>query len=382
MFSIIKTTYNMKIFKTLSRIIIGLVFIFSGVVKAIDPMGSAYKFHDYFQAFHLGFLNNLSLTLAILLCTVEFISGFSLLTGFRQKAGIRVVATLLVIFTPLTFILALTNPVSDCGCFGDAIHLTNWQTFGKNIVLFLLLIVLFTGKNQIKSILAKTTEWIIIIIATVLFVIFSLANLRYLPVIDFLPYKSGVKIADKMMIPDGVPGDEYSTTFIYEKNGVKKNFNLSNYPADDSTWIFVDQKSVLVKKGYEPPIHDFIITALNGEDLTQNILSYSGYSVLMITKKLSEAGQRSLTEGFKLGNYCMANEINFYILTSSGTDEVRTYENGLNFCSADETTLKSMVRANPGFILLKDGTIIGKWSWANVPKMEWFGELNRQSLIK
>lgn len=372
----------MKIFKTLSRIIIGLVFIFSGVVKAIDPMGSAYKFHDYFQAFHLGFLNNLSLTLAILLCTVEFISGFSLLTGFRQKAGIRVVATLLVIFTPLTFILALTNPVSDCGCFGDAIHLTNWQTFGKNIVLFLLLIVLFTGKNQIKSILAKTTEWIIIIIATVLFVIFSLANLRYLPVIDFLPYKSGVKIADKMMIPDGVPGDEYSTTFIYEKNGVKKNFNLSNYPADDSTWIFVDQKSVLVKKGYEPPIHDFIITALNGEDLTQNILSYSGYSVLMITKKLSEAGQRSLTEGFKLGNYCMANEINFYILTSSGTDEVRTYENGLNFCSADETTLKSMVRANPGFILLKDGTIIGKWSWANVPKMEWFGELNRQSLIK
>lgn len=375
MFSIIKSAFEMKILRTLSRIIIGLVFIFSGIVKAIDPLGSAYKFHDYFQAFHLGFLNNLSLPLAILLCTAEFIAGFSLLTGFRQKTGIRGVFILLVIFTPLTFILALTNPVSDCGCFGDAIHLTNWQTFGKNIVLVSLLIVLYTGKNQIRSIPGKTTEWIIIIITTVIFVIFSLANLRYLPVIDFLPYKSGVKIADKMIIPEGVPGDEYSTTFIYEKNGVKKDFNINNYPADDSTWKFVDQKSVLVKKGYKPPIHDFIITALNGEDLTQNILSYSGYSVLMITKKLSEAGQRSLSEGFKLGNYCMANGINFYILTSSGTDEVKSYENGLNFCSADETTLKTMVRANPGYILLKDGIILEKWSWANVPKPEWFGKL-------
>lgn len=378
MFSIIKSAFEMKIIRILSRIIISLVFIFSGVVKAIDPLGSAYKFHDYFQAFHLGFLNNLSLPLSILLCTAEFIAGFSLLTGFRQKTGILGVFILLVIFTPLTFMLALTNPVSDCGCFGDAIHLTNWQTFGKNIVLVSLLIVLYTGTNQIRSIQGKTTEWIIIIITTVIFVIFSLANLRYLPVIDFLPYKSGVKIADKMITPDGVPGDEYSTTFIYEKNGVKKDFNINNYPADDSTWKFVDQKSVLIKKGYKPPIHDFIITALNGEDLTQNILSYSGYSVLMITKKLSEAGQRSLSEGFKLGNYCVSNGINFYILTSSGTDEVKSYENGLNFCSADETTLKTMVRANPGYILLKDGIIIKKWSWANVPEPEWFGKLKIQ----
>ena len=149
----------MKILRFAARIIIGLVFIFSGVVKAIDPLGSAYKFHDYFQAFNLGFLN-LSLPLAILLCTAEFISGFSVLTGFRQKTGMWVVLILLAIFTPLTFILALTNPVSDCGCFGDAIHLTNWQTFGKNIMLYCFLIVLFTGKNQIRSIFSKITEWI------------------------------------------------------------------------------------------------------------------------------------------------------------------------------------------------------------------------------
>ena len=363
----------MKILRSITSVIIGLVFVFSGVVKAIDPLGFAYKIHDYFHAFNLGFLNSLSLFLAIFLCTAEFISGFSLLTGLRKKTGIVGVTILLAIFTPLTLVLALTNPVSDCGCFGDAIHLTNWQTFGKNIFLVFLLIIILSGRNQITSLFGKTTEWIIIAIAIVLFVAFSLVNLRYLPVIDFLPYKTGVKIAEKMVIPEGVTADEYQTTFIYEKNGVNKEFNLNNYPANDSTWKFVDQKSVLVKRGYKPPIHDFAITLPGGEDLTQEILKYNGYTILMISKKLGEAGKKQLSDGFHLGNYCRTNGINFFIVTSSGTEEVKSYENGLTFCTADETTLKTMIRANPGYILLKDGIIYGKWSWANVPEEEWFG---------
>ena len=362
----------MKILRIAARIIIGLVFIFSGAVKAIDPLGSAYKFHDYFQAFNLEFLNSLCLPLAICLCAAEFIAGFSVLTGFRQRTGIWGVFILLVIFTPVTFILALTNPVSDCGCFGDAIHLTNWQTFGKNVVLFALLIVLLKGRHNIRNIFSSTAEWIITFIVILLFVLFALGNLRYLPVIDFLPYKTGVKIADKMVIPSGAPADEYRTTFIYEKNGVRKDFNINNYPANDSSWTFIDQKSILIKNGYKPPIHDFIITSLSGEDLTQKVLSFSGYSVLMVTKKLSEAGQKSLAAGFELGNFCMAHGINFYILTSSGKDDMKNYENGLTFCSADETTLKTMIRANPGYILIKNGTILGKWSSANVPGKEWF----------
>jgi uncharacterized membrane protein YphA (DoxX/SURF4 family) len=370
-----ENSFEMKILRIAARIIIGLVFIFSGVAKAIDPLGSAYKFHDYFQAFHLGFLNTLSLPLAVFMCTAEFISGFSVLTGLRQKTGILGVLILLVIFTPVTFILALTNPVSDCGCFGDAIHLTNWQTFGKNIILVFLLLILYSGRNQTKRLFSNITEWIIISIVIVLFIIFSLANLRYLPVIDFLPYKTGVKIADKMVVPEGVPVDEYRTTFVYEKNGVKKDFNLNNYPANDSTWKFVDQKSVLVKRGYKPPIHDFIITSSNGEEITQQILTFRGYSVLMISKKLAEADKNHLSDGFKLGNYCEMHGINFYILTSSGTEEIKYYENGLAFCFADETTLKTMVRSNPGYILVKDGTILDKWSWANVPDQTWFGKL-------
>ncbi|MBK7713311.1 MAG: DoxX family protein [Bacteroidales bacterium] len=367
----------MKILRSLSRIIVGLVFIFSGVVKAIDPLGSAYKFHDYFEAFNLGVLNNLSLPLGVLLCTIEFIAGFSVLTGFRQKNGILASLLLMLIFTPLTLVLALTNPVSDCGCFGDAVHLSNWQTFWKNIILLGAVIILFANRKNVKQNFKTSTEWMAVGAAAALLILFAIFNLKYLPVIDFLPYKTEVKIADKMVIPEGAPADVYETSFIYEKDGIKKEFTLSNYPANDTSWKFVDQKSVLLRKGYKPPIHDFSITGPEGDDLTQKVLEKEGYTVLMISKKLREAGRGKLSEGFELGRFCMSNGIDFLILTASGSDEGRSYDSTLTFCSVDETTLKTMIRANPGYILLKDGTIIGKWSAANCPDKEWFGNLSR-----
>lgn len=370
----------MRILRYLSRIILGLVFIFSGIVKAIDPLGSAYKFHDYFQAFHIGFLNQLSLALAILLCTAEFIAGFSVLTGIKQKTGIVVMMILMVIFTPLTFILALTNPVSDCGCFGDAIHLTNWQTFGKNIILIALTIFLFVNRKQIKTLFNSVTEWIIILVTVILFILFSLYNLKYLPVIDFLPYKTGVTIAEKMVVPEGAPVDVYMTTFIYEKQGQKKEFDLNNYPANDNSWKFVEQKSVLTKKGYQPPIHDFMISSSDGENITEKILNAPGYSLLMISKKLSEASPEKMAAGFELGSYLTGKGSDFYVITASGSDEMKSYNNGLQFCSADETTLKTIVRSNPGYLLLKNGKIIGKWSWANVPSKEWFTKLVSENI--
>lgn len=372
----------MNLLRYLSRIITGLVFIFSGIVKAIDPLGSAYKFHDYFHAFKFSFPDNLNLPLAILLCTAEFITGFSILTGCRARTGIWGALILMLIFTPLTFVLALTNPVSDCGCFGDAIHMTNWQTFGKNLILITLVLILFVNRKSVRNIFPVATEWIISGVAIVVFMLFSFYNLRYLPVIDFLPYKKGVKIADKMIVPEGVKQDEYKTTFIYEKDGVRKVFDLSNYPAKDSSWKFVDQKSVLFKKGFQPLIHDFIITSTEGEDLTTKILSYPGPSVLMISKKLDEASKKRILEGFEIGKYCTKNGVDFYILTSSGTDELKSYDIGLRFCSMDETTLKTMIRSNPGYILLINGRIIGKWSWANVPDKEWFGRQNKISVNK
>lgn len=363
----------MKALRITARIIVGLAFIFSGTVKAIDPLGSAYKFQDYFRAFNISFLKELSLPLAILLCTAEFIAGLSVLTGMRQKTGITVIMILMIIFTPLTFVLALTNPVSDCGCFGDAVHLTNWQTFGKNIILLALALVLYLNRKKANIAFKAVNEWITIGAATFLFVIFCVYNLRNLPVIDFLPYKTGVKIEDNMTMPENATTDKFQTTFIYEKDGIRKEFDLSNYPASDTTWKFIDQKSVLIEKGYQPPIHDFIITSKEGEDLTGKILAHNGLTVFMISKKLEEAGKNRILDGFGLGRYCINNGIDFYILTASGTEETRNYENGLQVCTTDETTLKTMIRSNPGYMLLENGIIKGKWSWANVPDNEWFG---------
>lgn len=357
----------MKIFRYISRIIIGVVFIFSSTVKAIDPLGTVYKFQDYFQAFHLGFLKEFSLPLTVLLCTVEFIGGFSVLFNIRIKEGLTAVSLLMIIFTPLTFILAIKNPVTDCGCFGDAIHLTNWQTFFKNLILLIPVIFLLLNRKKLTQDHNALKAWIALIIAASAFIAFIFYNLKYLPLIDFLPYKTGTYIPEKMIIPEGRQGDKYETTFIYEKNGLQKEFTLDNYPANDTTWKFIGQKSVLVSKGYQPPIHDFAITSLNNGDITQQILASDKMTLLMISKKLKEADPGLLKKGFDLGRYCMNNMIDFYILTASGSDEVRGYPGDINFCFADETTLKTMVRANPGYIMLKKGRIIGKWSWANVP---------------
>jgi hypothetical protein len=357
----------MRYLRIAARIIVGLVFIFSGVVKAIDPLGSAYKFHDYFLAFNLAFLDWLALPLAIILCTAEFLAGFSVLTGIRHKAGIWTVLLLMAVFTPLTLVLALTNPVSDCGCFGDAVHLTNWQTFGKNIIITAFALIVFSGRARFKPIFSSLKELSIITAVTVLFILFAFFNLRYLPVIDFLPYKTGTTIADKMVVPEGVPVDEYSTTFIYEKEGVKKEFSLENYPANDTSWKFIDQKSQLVKKGYIPPIHDFSISTLEGKDITGEILSDNSFTLLMISKKLEKAGADNLEKGFSTGKFCIEKGFEFYVVTASGPEEIKNYSNGLKFCTADETTLKTMIRANPGFILIKNGVIIGKWSRANLP---------------
>ena len=233
-----------------------------------------------------------------------------------------------------------------------------------------------------KQLFKKLNEWIIISCTIFVFVLFSLGNLRYLPVIDFLPYKTGINIADNMLIPDGAPVDVYNTTFIYAKDGIEKEFSLSDYPADDTAWIFVDQKSVIIKKGYQPPIHDFSISSPEGEDLTQLVLSHPGYTLLMISKKLEDPVNNRLSDGFELGSFCAANGIDFYILTASGTSQVKNYNNGLLFCFTDETTLKTIIRANPGYILLKEGTIIGKWSWANVPEKEWFVGHTTQRITK
>ncbi len=372
----------MKIIKIISRLIIGIVFIFSGFVKAVDPLGTVYKFGDYLNAFNLSFLTPLCIIFAIALCSLEFLGGISILFNIKPKIGIWVVTGLMIIFTPLTFILALTNPVSDCGCFGDAIHLTNWQTFFKNIVLFVPTTLLFVKRHELISHFKPRAEWKIIMASAALFLIFIFYNLRYLPVIDFLPYKVGTCIPEKMVVPEGVPVDQYETTFIYEREGKQQEFTLENYPANDTSWTFVDARTKLVSKGYEPPIHDLTFTNETGEDKTYQILNSQNYTLFMVSKKLDEVKVDRIREGLSFGDELKNMGIDFYLLTSSVSDEVHDYimpvaytgipvvEEKDAFYLVDEITLKTMVRSNPGYMLIKDGTILGKWSWASKPDIE------------
>ncbi|MBA7548458.1 hypothetical protein ES705_40918 [subsurface metagenome] len=368
------------------RIVIGAVFVFSGFVKGIDLLGSAIKFDDYFVAFGIDFLIPVSLPLAIFLVSTEFIIGISLLFGYRPYWGAWGVLIFMSAFTPLTLGLALFNPVSDCGCFGDAIVLTNWQTFWKNVVLMILVLVIFYNRKKFKPAYPAITDWSILVVIFVLFTGFSLYNYRHLPMIDFRPYNAGTNIPKKMYIPADAPVDEYETILTYEKDGIRKEFDLENYPWQDSTWSFVEQKSILIKEGYIPPIHDFTITTPDGNDITDIVLSDEAYSFILVSADLAKANKEALQKLDILSLYCNQTGIKFHSLSSSIYSEIEQIKSSqqlsLNFYFTDETTLKTIIRSNPGMLLLKEGIILAKWHYNDLPEIEEIRESVLAMVIK
>jgi len=361
----------MKILRITSRIIVGVVFIFSGFVKDIDPMGLTYKFMDYFEAFHLGFLNSIAFPLAILLSTGELVIGINLLLGLRMRITSYALLIFMSFFTVLTLILALYNPVTDCGCFGDAIILTNWQTFWKNIIILVPTLIVFFSRNKFIPFYPDNIEWRLTAVFVLTGILISVYSYRNLPLLDFRPYKIGTNIPENMTIPEGAQIDEYRTILIYEKNGVSKEFDESNYPWQDTTWVYKDRRTTLVRKGYEPPIHDFTISTLDGDDITDLVISDPGYSFLLIADDLT----KSNTDAFRIINNtaksCISNNCSFYCLTSSTAGEIDNFRDKVEPCfdfyTTDEITLKTIIRSNPGLILLKEGNIIGKWHYNNFP---------------
>ncbi len=366
----------MKYIKFLSRIILGIVFIFSGFVKAVDPLGSAYKFADYFTAFKLGFLEFFALPLAILLAAFELVLGITLILGYRRKIIYWLLLGFMLFFTILTFLLAIFNPVSDCGCFGDALILTNWQTFLKNVVLMVFVLILFTGWKKEKENGRRISEWMILGIIYALVSIFSVWNYRHLPLIDFRPYSVGTVISEDMEVPEGAPVDEYETILVYRNldSGKEQGFTLADYPRDTTLWEFVSSDSKLLSRGFEPPIHDFAIMDEYGEDIVDQILSDPGYSLLMISYDLEHANEKSLQKaGEWSGLELLAEDFSFYAVSASTTEVVESlsanFDLDYSFLAGDEIMLKTIVRSNPGFLLVSDGNIIGKWGYRDFPSL-------------
>lgn len=361
-----------SIVATIARVLLGLVFVFSGLVKAIDPLGTTYKIEDYLKAFGGFFTDLIPLAGAAAVCLIalEFLLGVCLLCNVRTQWTSWLTLLFYCVMTPLTLYIAIANPVSDCGCFGDALVITNWQTFWKNIVLLILAIVLVVLRRDVRAFWHWYVELSIAILALAAVSGLMLYTRLHLPIIDFRPYKIGNNIVELMEYPEDAAPDEYEITFVYAKDGQEQTFTLDNYPKGDSTWVFVSQNSRLVKKGYEPPIHDFEIMNADYEDITYDILEDHGPVTLVIMYNLSKADKKQFTRLESLYEQCAWASNPMYILTGSGTDDILALalehpEWSEIICTCDPVTLKTIVRANPGVVVLQNGTIIDKYNLRN-----------------
>ncbi len=363
----------MKSLNTISRIVIGLVFVFSGFVKGIDPLGTTYKFIDYFEAFGFDFLSPIALPLAILLNASEFLIGISLLFNSKIKYGAWAVLLFMSFFTILTFFLAIYNPVSDCGCFGDAIVLTNWHTFFKNIIILFFTLIVFINRNKYNTTTTQHLQWGILSVGFVLIITISIYSYNHLPIIDFRPYKIGVNIPEEMIIPDNAPQAEYKTVLEYKKNERIKKFSLNNLP--DSSWKWVSSENILIKEGYIPPIHDFTISTQDDNDITDIVLSENKFTFILVAYNLNKSNIKNIEKINSLSEYCNeTTNCNFICLTSSLDNEINEFKNSYNssfsFYNTDEITLKTIIRSNPGIMLIKNGTILGKWHNNDIPDIQ------------
>ena len=351
------------------RFALALVFAFSGFVKAADPMGTVHKLTEYADVFGWTLHPALLLVAAWALIAIEYVMGVALFFGLYRRFYLGLMIVFLSVMTPLTLMLALNNPISDCGCFGDALVLTHWQTFGKNVALLVMAIVVLIWHKRLWRIVSARMQWLVFVYALLSVILFMQNNLRHLPAWDFRPYAIGTNIIEGMTLPEDAPRDEYETLFVLEKEGELRTFTFDDYP--DSTWHLVRRESRLIRKGYTPPIEDFYLSTLDGEDVTWEVLEQPGYTFFLVARNLKRTNEGMLDVINDLYDYAKVHNYSFYMLTSSSADVIDVWNDHTGasypYLNADESSLKTMIRANTGLMVLKNATIIGKWSAEDLP---------------
>ncbi|WP_346861048.1 BT_3928 family protein [uncultured Draconibacterium sp.] len=369
----------MKIVKHIARILFGIIFIFSGFVKGIDPLGSTYKFTDYFNALGMEWLIWAAFPLGILLAFGEFAIGIAFLFNWWMRLFSWLGLLFMAFFTPLTLWIALKNPVTDCGCFGDALVISNWETFYKNLVIIVIAIVAVVNRDWFAKQVKTKAPAILSLLSFIVYFGIVFYSYNHLPVFDFRPYKTGTNIPEAMSTPEGAPQEVYENIFYYKnKNtGEVKKFTEQNYPWKDTlNWEYDNLESKLIQEGYEPPIHDFRIETPDGENIIDFFIYDENYVFMLVAYDLSKTSTKSQDEINTLANWAMAQDLSFICLTSSVYEESMAFAEANNapyeFFNCDEVTLKTIIRSNPGLVVLKDGNVVGKWHYNDIPTPEEF----------
>ena len=357
------------------RFLLAAVFIFSGYVKSIDPLGTQYKIEDYVESLGLSGVvpEWLMLTASLSVSTMEFCLGVLLLFAIRRRMVSRLTLLFMAFMTLVSLWLVIFDPIDDCGCFGDAVKLTNGETFAKNIVLLGAAVVIWRRPLLMPRFVTLRWQWIVTNVMVLFILCSEMWCLYDLPLLDFRPYHVGADIRKGMEIPPGAMLPKFDTVFILEKNGERREFSLADYP--DSTWTFIDSRTVQTEEGYEPLIHDFSITdRKTGEDITADVLGFKGYTFLLISPHLEKADDSVFGEIDTIYEYAQEHGYRFYCLTASSDKAIDHWCDitgaEYDFCITDATTLKTMIRSNPGLMLLKDGVVVGKWSHNRLPRFE------------
>lgn len=362
----------MKLLEWISRIIVGVLFIISGLIKANDALGFAYKLDEYFLVFNTPFLSQISLYLAMFICVFEIALGIATLIGYRMNLISWLLLLLIVFFTFLTFYSAYFNVVKDCGCFGDAIKLTPWGSFRKDIFLLVFILIIFIRRHKIKAVFSDRNGRLIYYVGIVLSSIFTIYTYRYLPVVDFRPFAPGKSIVEGMSIPEDAPRDSVVMYFLYEKDGVQHEFKVDELPENIGDYTFVDRKDVIVKEGYKPPITDFSINDFEGTSYTDEFLSKDNFVFLVVAYDLDKTNLDVQNKLNEFATQVEADGNTFIGLTSTSperTEQLRhEFGNPFPYYFCDGTVLKTMIRSNPGLIILEKGRVIAYWPYTLFPE--------------
>lgn len=370
----------MKAILTAARIIVGLLFIFSGLVKANDPLGLSYKMQEFFEVWGWQSLNDFTLFMSLTMNGFEIIAGVAVLLGWRMRLFSWLLLLLIIFFTFLTGYAVMSGKIHACGCFGDCIPLTANQSFIKDIVLLVLILFIFVHRQYILPILSSATCGSIIIATGFFVVLMQWFVLKYLPIVDCLPYKVGSNIPEQMKMPAGAVPDSFAINFKYRKDGKDVEFDMDHFPADfnDSAYQFIERTQKLVKEGTgNAKITDFVLTSMSGTDTTQAILGQPNYYVLFFLKDLTSSKKGWEDHITQIINICKQKRYPFFVV-SSVTDLAKAHLEEIpgidtahvNYLKCDATVIKTAARENPTYIIMKQGTVVAKHAASAYKKID------------